>query len=98
MEVSSLLSQEERKSIYDELLNKAHEAEEDQYITASSVAALVTQKWLGEEADSELSSSVREIGYCAILHALAGERLDEYDQRLLGERIKEYLLPPLSEG
>jgi hypothetical protein len=93
MEVSSLLSQEERKSIYGELLNKTRETEEDRYITASSVAALVTQRWLGEEADSELSSSVREIGYCAVLHALAGEGLDEYHQRLLGDRIKEYLQP-----
>src|SRR5581483_6003429 len=89
-DVNTLLSVKDRKRIHKELTNTSHTNSKEHYGAIGKVAAQIVEKWLGE-GDAE-PTSVSGISYCAALHVAAAADFNEYEQALVGDRLKRYIL------
>lgn len=96
-EVSVLLSPTDQRWIGDTLIVHSYATDAERYEAGEQAAAYTAQKWLGLPLSTELSGSVPEIAYCTALHVMSWSALNEYEQILFSNSLKEYLTHKIEE-
>ncbi len=91
-EVSSLLMPKDRQWINDELNSQAHKGSKERYGAVAQAARHIAQTWLGEELGSTPGFGVSSIAYCTVLHTARFFQLTEYEQGMVGDSLKPFLL------
>jgi hypothetical protein len=91
-EVSVLLSSTDQRWIGDTLIMQSYETDPERYSAGKQAAAYTAQKWLGLPLSTERVGHVSEIAYCIALHVMSWSALNEYEQILFSDGLKETLV------
>ena len=87
LDVVALLSKKDLARVDSELTSSNYSSAAERYTQVGQVAVSFADRWLGETKSRNV-----DIGYCAALHSAASSDFTEYEQSLVGDYLKQYLL------
>lgn len=90
-EVSTLLTEKNRKWIENELDSEGYETEKEQFDAVADAVNTIIQGWQSDETDAEPGERASAIGYCAVMHAISRSNYSEYEQSMMSEHVSAAL-------